>query len=40
MKPTVRGLKRVPMGINARRAEPNPQFVLNVLRWPSGVIAP
>ncbi len=36
----VAGPNRVPMGMNARLAEQNPQFVLNVLRWLSGVIEP
>lgn len=34
------GPKRNPMGMNAPMAEQNPQFVLNVLHWLTGVIDP
>lgn len=36
----IAGEQRVPMGMNAPGAEQNPQFVLNVLRWLTGVIEP
>jgi hypothetical protein len=36
----VAGPERRPMGMNAPGAEQNPQFVLNVLRWLSGVLEP
>lgn len=36
----VTGRARSPMGMNAPMAEQNAQFVLNVLHWLSGVIAP
>jgi hypothetical protein len=36
----VAGPQRRPMGMNAPLAEQNPQFVLNVLRWASGLLEP
>lgn len=36
----VTGPQRKPMGMNAPMAEQNPQFVLNVLHWLTGIIDP
>lgn len=36
----IAGAERRPMGMNAPMAEQNPQFVLNVLHWLTGVIEP
>ena len=36
----VAGPTRRPMGMNAPGAEQNAQFVLNVLHWASGLLAP
>jgi len=34
----ITGANKVPMGMNHRRAKQNPQFVLNVMHWLSGLI--
>jgi hypothetical protein len=34
------GAERRPMGMNDPRAGQNPQFVLNVMHWLSGLIEP